>query len=108
MESTTYNFHLPNINSSAVTVAYLLKLASREYYSLNKDKHRRAPRIIDKTLNFDDLLKELAKVVKGQLGFETEKCPNRQWVLDCLYSEAPSHPIFFKNSFTVYRSLPKE
>jgi len=108
LDGSSYNFYLPHINSSAVTVSYLLELASRDCYFLTKEKHRKAPRIVDKSFNIDDLMKELIKIVKIPLGFETDKYPNRQWLLDCLYSENPNHPIFFKNSFTVYRSLPKE
>ena len=108
LEGPHYNLVLPNIHSSAITVEYILNVASKAVYTIPKDKYKKAPDTKDKSLTIYDLIEILTTIVKQPLGFDNNHFPNKKWLIDCIYSESKNNSIFIDDSKTFYRAIPKE
>ena len=108
LEGPHYNFVYPMLKSSAITVQYLLDVASGMAYTISKNKYSRAPELINKSQTINDLLELLQKIVKQDLGFKEGHLSNKEWVLNCIYSEEQSNEIFLKDDFVVFRAIPKQ
>ena len=108
LERGTYNFVLPARKSSGVTIKYLMKAASRSIFTIDKSKYQKAPQVLLKSFIIDELLIILKNITKQELGFEECKYPNKEWVLNCIYSIDKNHDIFSIRSLEFYRTIPKE
>lgn len=108
LEREGYDYILPSLNSTGVTVQYLLDLASEKIYGLKKENFKKAPELKDKSLTVEDLLKLLSKIVKKDLGFDFHRLPNKEWVLNCIYSENPKNDIFLRSDQTLVHAVPRK
>lgn len=108
LKRASYNFALPSFKSSGVTVEYLFRVAERRVFTIEKTKYRTAPKVLKKNITIDELKTELEKITDKELGFVVCKYPDREWLLNSIYSLKPDHSIFSIKDITFQRRVPME
>lgn len=90
------NISLPDIKKDKCSTAYLLKVARGEVITIPKDTFKNYRGHIP-PLTRAELNELLMKEGGMPTGFEDNMLPSKKWLVDCLYSLNPKHPIFQDN-----------
>ena len=112
---STYDFltsvlglYLPSITSKAVTEEYLLKVLKKSVVTINRASINPAPEV-RKKITTQELLEEIGKLTLGKdLGFDLYNMPDKEYLLNILFSLKKDHPLFTIKEESSKLSLDEE
>lgn len=84
-------WYLPSYNKGSLSFSYLWNVFSDKCFRIQREKVKKA--IVFKNLTKMQVFEALNAKVRN-LGFQTEKLPEKQWMLDVLYTIDPENRIF--------------
>lgn len=99
-------YYLPKFTSKCITEEYLLSVARKQVFTIEKDKVKIGE--IQKHCSISDLIELLQKNVNIKLGFTEDNFPDKIWLINCLFSLAPNDDIFKLPLSSVKREFPEE
>jgi hypothetical protein len=98
-------YYLPAYQTAAITEDYLKGILTDEFEHFIRNEIKIC--YWTKKVSKLELLAELAKVCKLPLGITEKMLPNKEWLINCLFSRDPENK-FFKNipDIPIVRELP--
>lgn len=99
-------FYLPDFDSKAITEEYLVLVAKKEAFTIEREKIKIG--ILRKKAPKTELIVNLQNQTNKPLGFSEDNPPNKSWLINCLYSLNPNHALFALPEPIVTRELPAE
>ena len=99
---------LPSAKDKGCTTNYLLKVAKDEVFTLNREQYRHYTGKLFMKAKKAELSTYLSELIGDKpTGFTDDSLPAKEWLVDCIYSLDPNHPIFGITQNKVVRDLPK-
>jgi hypothetical protein len=87
-------YYLPDIRSRIITTDYLVKVSKGINFGIKSDQIKSHP-LERKRWSSLDMVSWLSnRLYPLELGFSSNKLPNRKWLLDVVWSIEPKHEIF--------------
>lgn len=103
-------YYLPKWESKSCTYSYLMKIVKDSTIFKVMRQNITKPPMIKQTKTIEDLLDIIGSILtkKGlSLGFDIDKRPDKEWVLNILYFLEPKNPVFFFEEESLERQFPK-
>ena len=92
---------IPEVTSRGVTTEYLMKVSTDAVYTLSEETYRHYRKDDHVVATKQELINEIEHIIKPKkLGFDAEM-PNKEWLVDCLYSIKPTHQFFQQISLPI-------
>lgn len=102
------NLYLPAIESKAISDDYLLKILRKKVFTIKRQDVHPAPELRVKVGSLE-LIEELKDLVQEiDLGFDVVKPPDRNFLVNVLYSLNSQHKFFSADSEEPKRILDEE
>lgn len=99
---------LPDVKDKGVTTKYLLKASRGDVFTISQDRYRHYRGELQKTVTKAELQDIILTLTDKHLGFDADSLPKKDWLVDCIYSLAPEHPIFSSSRAILLREFPEE
>jgi len=107
--SDKFSLVLPNIQSRACSIDYLLKCSRFDVYTIKQEHYRVYNRKLKQKRTTSELIELLEKLAPGKpLGFDAFAPPNKLWLINVIYSLKSEHPIFVLPKPIIQRAISKE
>ncbi|KAM3133777.1 hypothetical protein pb186bvf_014186 [Paramecium bursaria] len=87
-------YYLPEYSSTAVTAAYLWKIANNKCFHLFKKETQQGTLLKPSTKA--NLLDEISLLVKSDMAINEKNMPDKTWLINVLFFLNPNHSLFKK------------
>ena len=101
-----YGYYLPEINSKAISENYLKSVVQKDVYILKLESMKTGKLLRSATVL--ELIEEIGKLAGKPLGFDIFTAPDKDWLVNVLYTLKPTHPFFTPALSGIERKLPEE
>ena len=109
--SGTFNFYLPKFNTLCINKEYLMNLQKRAVFVLTNEEIKEFCNKKIIAITRLELFQELDKYCNNKkigLSFHTETLPDKDWMINVLFTIDPENARFNRIDLELYREISKE